>query len=131
MGSLLVGGVLFAAGLVTGLNSGSRRIAGPAVATLLGALLVLALILVRWVLAVDPTRDTGTVPLPAPWFSVLPVLALGLMLALPAALGGFVGFSVCDFMSRSAWRWLRLVGYAMVFLALAAYTPWIVGVTFD
>jgi hypothetical protein len=28
-------------------------------------------------------------------------------------------------------RWLRLVGYAMVFLALAAYTPWIVGVTFD
>ena len=93
--------------------------------------MLLALVLARWVLAVDPRRDTGTVPLPAPWSSLLPTLAFGLLFALPAALGGFIGLSACDFMDRRPRRWFRLVGYAMVFLCLAALTPWVFGVTFD
>jgi hypothetical protein len=98
---------------------------------ILSAAMVLALVLARWVLAVDPRRDTGTVPLPSPWPSVLSTLALGLLFALPAVLGGFIGFSAYDFMNQRAWRWFRLVAYAMVFLGLAAFTPWVFGVTFD
>jgi|SRR6185436_539458 len=131
MGSLFIGGGLFLVGLITGFTGGSRRFVGPAVAIVLSASMIVALVLARWVLVVDPRRDTGTVPLPPPWSSVLPTLALGLVFALPAALGGFIGFSACDFMNRRAWRWFRLVGYAMVLLGLAALTPWIVGVTFD
>jgi hypothetical protein len=54
-----------------------------------------------------------------------------LLIGLPIALGGFIGFSTYDFMNRRASRWFRLVGYGIVFLCLAALTPWVFGVTFD
>lgn len=69
--------------------------------------------------------------LPSPWSSVLPALAVGLEIALPTSLGGFIGLSVSDFMPRRKSRWIRLVGYAIVFGARVATAPWIFGITFD
>ena len=50
---------------------------------------------------------------------------------MPTSLGGFIGLSVSDFMPRRKSRWIRLVGYAIVFGALVATAAWIFGITFD
>ena len=131
MGFLVAGGILLLIGLAAGFKGGSRRVVGPALAFILACLMVSAWVLCSWVLAIDPGRDTGIVPLPAPWSSVLPALALGLLFALPTSLGGFLGLSACDFMTRRFSRWIRLVGYAIVVGALVAIAPWVFGVTFD
>ena len=131
MGFLFGSGVLFVVGLVVGLTGGSRRSLGPAVAIFLGCSMTSAWVLARWVLAIDPRRDTGFVPLPPPWSSVLPALTFGLVFALPTSLGAFIGMSAWDFTTRHTSRWLRLLSYAIVFAALVALTPWVFGVTFD
>lgn len=128
---LFVCGVLFLLGIVAGLEGGSRRTLGPSAAIMLSASLLLAMGLARWVLAIDPKRDIGAVPLPPPWSSVVLTLALGLTFGLPIILGGFIGFSTCDFVHRRASRWLRLVGYAIVFVCLTALAPWVFGVIVD
>jgi hypothetical protein len=131
MGFLFASGILFLIGLAAGFEGSSRRALGPALTITLGCSMISAGVLGRWVLAIDPGRGTGTVPLPSPWSSVLPALAVGLLIALPTSLGGFIGLSVGDFMTRRTSRWIRLVGYAIVFGALVATAPWIFGVTFD
>ena len=124
-------GMLFTVGLLAGLRLGAYHTAGPVVAIVWTCLLAAGTALARWVLVIDPHRDTGTVPLPLPWSAVLPVLAAVLFFTCPSIVGGFVGLSIRDFTKPGRRPLIRLIGYVIATVSLVCLAPWVFVVTID
>ena len=99
---------------------------------LTGALLAITgvgAVLARWVLAVDPMRDSGTIPLPAPVATALEAIALGILWVAPFTLGAVL---VIGFRFRHEQHgWVRLAVCGAMCGATVVIAPWIMGVAFD
>lgn len=128
---LMLGPALFFAGMFVGRRVGKYALGAPIAIVTLGVSIGVAVALAKWVLAIDPHRDSGNVPLPPPWDSVLSVLAFWLMLAKFWASGGFIGLAQADFGVQRAWLPLRLFTYLVLVLAATVVSYWVADVTFD
>ena len=83
----------------------------------------------RWVLVIDPMRDSGTIPLPAPFGIVLASVALSTFMIGPLVLGVVVGLG---FRFRNDnFGWIRFGLCTVTCVIALAFAPWIVGVAFD
>ncbi len=125
-------GTLAILGLVVGICHSPIRWQRHAriVAWVLCALSIVAHALVLAVLRIDPRRDTGTVPLPEPFASIAPTMAIGLLVLAPLLGGWLFGLSVRRVLGGGP-----AISAAAAQVAVAAYaiyiSPWVVAIVFD